>query len=241
MIFQDVTKYLKVMEGELMKYAVFDWDNTVREGYTLFSWIDYLIEKEIVSEGLGQKEHDLGKRYKKQEITHDEYADIACRYYAQELAGINIRIIENNLPEYLKNDERNLFPFVNDLFRYLKMQDIKPIVISGAPQRIIDSYKNSLNLYEIYAVKEQEEGEFYTGELEYNYGHDKQRIIDSLIKQYGRPIFGFGDSSSDIPLLQEARHGVCVCDNSPKIRIDNMITIKNNESGNAVVSRLAQF
>ena len=27
-----------------MDYALLDWDNTLRQGYTLFSWIDYLIE-----------------------------------------------------------------------------------------------------------------------------------------------------------------------------------------------------
>ena len=27
-----------------MDYALLDWDNTLRKGYTLFTWMDYLID-----------------------------------------------------------------------------------------------------------------------------------------------------------------------------------------------------
>ena len=32
------------------QYAVFDWDNTVRDGFTLFDWIDYLVNRGVLTE-----------------------------------------------------------------------------------------------------------------------------------------------------------------------------------------------
>lgn len=31
------------------KYALFDWDNTIRRGYTLYSWVEYLHQCNITS------------------------------------------------------------------------------------------------------------------------------------------------------------------------------------------------
>lgn len=221
-----------------MKYAVFDWDNTVRDGYTLFSWINYLCKNKLLPDRLNLKEKSLGRRYTEQEITHDEYADIAWRYYAEELSGLNVNVFDDKIGEYMVLDGQKILPFSGELFVFLHRRDIRPIVVSGAPERIIESYRNRFHLYEIYAVKEETENGCFTGNVEYNHGHEKQRIMEQLIDKYGQPEYGFGDSSSDIPLLKGAKHGVCVYDEQPAIHVDGMIRIRKRESGRAVVMKL---
>ena len=41
------------------KYALFDWDNTIRRGYTLYSWVEYLHQCNITSIYLQKKLREL--------------------------------------------------------------------------------------------------------------------------------------------------------------------------------------
>lgn len=52
------------------KYALFDWDNTIRRGYTLYSWVEYLHQCNITSIYLQKKLEILKQQYIKSEITH---------------------------------------------------------------------------------------------------------------------------------------------------------------------------
>lgn len=225
-------------ENGYMKYAVFDWDNTVRNGYTLFSWIAYLCDKGILPSKLMEKEYNLGQRYIEGVISHDEYADIACQYYANALSGLNIEILDQCMDEYMQFDVKAIFPFTEQIFSYLKQYNIKPIVISGAPERVIKTYKNRFNLFEVYAVKEQVNRTAFTGQIEYNYGHGKHMIMSELVHKYGSPIFGFGDSSSDVALLKAAKYRICVYDKVPSINLNGMIFIRRNESGESALKKI---
>ena len=75
------------------KYALFDWDNTIRRGYTLYSWVEYLHQCNITSIHLQKKLEILKQQYIKSEITHDQYANKACAEYAKDLAGKKVNEI----------------------------------------------------------------------------------------------------------------------------------------------------
>lgn len=59
------------------RYAVFDWDNTVRRGFTIFPWIDHLFEKGVFDDASHRSIQSLNERYRMGTITHDEYAGLA--------------------------------------------------------------------------------------------------------------------------------------------------------------------
>ena len=57
-----------------MDYALLDWDNTLRQGYTLFSWIDYLIEVGTVGSVVREEIDYYIEEYLKDKISHDQIA-----------------------------------------------------------------------------------------------------------------------------------------------------------------------
>ena len=100
------------------KYALFDWDNTIRKGYTLYSWVEYLHQCNITSIHLQKKLEILKQQYIKSEITHDQYANKACAEYAKDLAGKKVDEIRQLMDAYIKRDRKSLFPEIKKRYRY---------------------------------------------------------------------------------------------------------------------------
>lgn len=194
-----------------MDYAVFDWDYTVREYYTLFKWIDYLCEQHVISQQIQLTLTAMQNRYDLGEITHDEYAVLSDAEYTKAIKGLSQKKLRDYLTDYQKIDERYFFPFTYDLFEMMADYDIAPIVISGAPLTILQQYKDRFHLHSIYAFEAETTNGYYTGKVKRNCGFNKEIIVQALIEKYdGPPLLGFGDSASDLPLLKAARHAVCI-------------------------------
>lgn len=204
-----------------MKYAVFDWDNTIRNGYTLFSWIDYLYSIGILSLSVKEKIESIQNEYNAGIITHDQYAKKACLMYAAAMKGFSQAEYGQILEEYLKLDEKNCFPFAQRLFRNLSKNNIKIIIISGAPEYIIDHYRGKFSIHEIYAFCEEFANGICTGKVAHNYGFDKHAIIHELKDKYHEyPVLGVGDAPSDLPLFRYSNKALCVVNNSQVKRIE---------------------
>lgn len=189
------------------KYALFDWDNTVRKGYTLYSWVDYLCEHRVLNLNVQADLNKMGREYKAGLITHDEYAQRACELYSHALKGISSKKIDALTDDYLKIDEQYMYNSIKKIFDLLNKKEFDIIVISGAPTIIIEKYKKRFHFKQICAFKEKIMEDQFTGEVQYNYGFDKEELVLELIDQYGTyPYMAFGDSESDIPLLKYAHY-----------------------------------
>lgn len=119
------------------------------------------------------------------------------------------------IEKYMKFDNKEKFPFAMGIFSCLKKYDIKPIIISGAPGYIVEQYTERFHLYEIFAFSEAFADGYCTGKVAYNYGMNKKDTMELLCSKYGgKPVIGFGDSSSDIPLFDYAIHAFCIVSDS---------------------------
>lgn len=197
-----------------MKYAVFDWDNTLRKGFTLFAWMDFLYSEKVLDVRVRRRMSKVQKRYADREISHDEYAKLACELYSEEMKGITESIIRKLIGKYMKFDKKDIFPFADGIFEALQEYDVKPIIISGAPSYIVEQYTERFRLHEIYAFSEEFANGFCNGRVAYNYGMNKKDTVELLCSKYGeKPIIGFGDSSSDIPLFDYAGYAFCIVSN----------------------------
>ena len=129
---------------------------------------------------------------------------------------------------YIKRDRKSLFPEICKLLKELSKRDIDIIVISGAPFRILEQYKQEFNLKKIYAFQEEIAKGKFTGKVASNYGFDKSKKVQELIEQYGtNPYLAFGDSQSDIPLLDNSDYPICVGD---RVKKDGYINVDFKES-----------
>lgn len=194
-----------------MKYAVLDWDNTVRNGYTIFGFVEFLIKESVLPISVKQNIDEWDRKYRAGTITHDQYAEYACRDFANSLLGYSVSCIDELAQKYIDCDRFHLFPFAKTIFDFLHKHEIAPIIISGAPLCVLDKYKKELHIHDIFAFDLDTCRGEYTGLVGSNYGYNKEKIIAELVVKYGAlPFMGFGDSSSDEPLILTARHGFLI-------------------------------
>ena len=220
-----------------MKYAVIDWDNTIRNNYTLFFWMDFLFDQKVISrKSIAQKMDSLHMEYNSGSITHDDYAKYACEVYTKAMIGISKEYYDSLIRQFIEIDEENIFSLSKSIFQFLQENHISPIIISGAPQSILEQYAEKFHIYKIFAFSEQFINGICNGKVEYNYGLNKRETIEQLIKCYGeKPYLGFGDSSSDIPIFELSEYAFCIANKdsaygkfgSKPVYVHSSITEKN--------------
>ena len=189
------------------RYALLDWDYTLRKGYTLTAWIEYLCTRNVFSASLPAAIASMQAQYDAGMISHDEYAMAACREYAAALQGME----EEQLPGFCREQGALIYSFTEPLFQLLHRESIDAIVVSGAPGLILKQYQETFHIRKILAFEPEIRNGQYTGAASANYGFHKENAVQLTAKLYGTtPFLALGDSSSDIPLLMAARHAVCI-------------------------------
>lgn len=231
--------------NEVMEYAVFDWDNTIRKGFTLFSWMDFLYEEKFLDTKVRGCISCVQNQYTKKQINHDEYAKKSCETYSSAMKGVSEDIRNRLVKKYIQYDQQSLMPFSQSLFEYMNRYDIKPIIISGAPQYILEEYKNMFGLGDIFAFSEEYNKGLCTGKVAYNYGVDKRKTVKKLNKVFGmRPLIGFGDSYSDIPLFEMSEYAFCIVKTSNENNMPygkDVTYINDDTNGNQIQTLLQQI
>ena len=194
-----------------MKYALLDWDKTLRKNYTLFCWIDYLVESNIIEKKYVDNIKKLIEKYKQNKITHDQLAKLSGIEYAQSIKNIKEDYLKYVSKTFLDIDIKNIYPFVQKLFEIMFDNNIHPIIVSGAPYIVISNYYKIYNITESYEFKCEVLLGKFTGNVVYNYGYNKKDIITKISKKFNNsPLIAIGDSESDFPMLDIAQHGIIV-------------------------------
>lgn len=191
-----------------MRYALLDWDNTLRKNYTLFCWIDYLAGHQIISSDKYKKINDILKKYENKTITHEQLAKMACEEYARAIQGIEEEYLFAVAKEFNELDKVNMYSFVPKLFDLLHRNCIKPIIVSGAPMVIISQYFNEYGIEEAYGFDCVVSNKKYVGSVKNNYGFNKLEVVKKIERKEGKiPYLAIGDSESDFPMLDCAHYG----------------------------------
>lgn len=224
-----------------MKYAVLDWDYTIRSGYTMFSLIDFLCKTSALPLSVQENVEQWTAKYRAKMITHDQYAEYACIEFAQGIRGYSTSFLSDSIQRYMPLDRASLFSFSEALFKFLHLNDIAPIIISGAPICVLENYKKEFHIMEIYGFDLDQKDGLFTGNVKSNYGFHKERILSEIISIYGEPPYmGFGDSSSDYPLLQQSTHGFYVCKSAYNAIPESFVKILPTMSESSLISILSK-
>lgn len=193
-----------------MKYALLDWDNTIRNGYTLFSLVDYFVENKIISPNVKIQVNSYFSAYRSGNMSHDSLAENACNVFAMSLCGSKEEIISKAIVKFVEKDKKQLFPFAPTIFDVLSQYNISPIIVSGAPTTVIKQYKG-FKIHTIYGFSMEINDGIYTGKVLNNYGCNKKAITSKIISQMKRPPeIAFGDSLSDYDMLTMSKKSVII-------------------------------
>lgn len=169
-----------------MDYALLDWDNTLRKGYTLFTWMDYLIDIGIVESVVRQEVDYYIEEYKKEKISHDQLAKNACDVFAKSIKGMKKSILERQIKDYMCEDSTKLYGFTQEIFDVLNEYKILPIIVSGAPSDILERYHMKFNIYKIYGFVAEVKNDIFSGKVSYNYGYNKSLKVEEICKKWGK-------------------------------------------------------
>lgn len=221
------------------KYVIFDWDNTVRNGYTLYSWVDFLCNNSIINPDFKYELNQIKEQYYQNHFTHDEYAKKACSLYAKSLMGLSFESVNNVVLDYMDYDRECLFKGIVPLFELFYDMNIDVIILSGAPSIILENYRTEFHLKSIFAFKEQVLHGVFTGDVECNHGFDKKSKVLELEKKYNSfPYMAFGDSESDVPMLECADHAFYI---TSTMSASKYKSINPNKISNGLINEIEQL
>lgn len=193
--------------GKAYMYALFDWDYTLRNGFTVFDFAGYLDRRGILAPGALATMNEYREEYKKGRMSHDDLAEKVPIAFAGGLEGAADEVVEKALDDYLVSfDHGVMHAFTRAVFDYCRRRGIEAVVVSGAPGLVVRRYRDSLGIASINAFDCEVVDGAYTGRVAVNNGFNKVETVRRIVEEHGRrPIFAMGDSSSDAPLLEAAR------------------------------------
>ena len=211
--------------------SVFDWDNTVHKGYTIYEWIKHLLKAGYDVQKLIFIFDAYKDLYTKRRISHDEFAMKFNESYCVFFKDWSEAELFNELGEFIKSDKEKLFPFAIDAFKYFKAYNIPIIIVTGAPSMIVEKYKEILDIDVILGFECEIADGKLTGCVESNFGLDKSKTMKIIKAIYSGRTIGFGDSESDLPIINNGDIGIIV-DNenlNKKIKNDSILNIRSDE------------
>lgn len=187
--------------------ALLDWDETLRRGITLFTWVEFLVKWNVFS----PKQQALIESTRAQRVagrlTYEQFAKQVSALYAVGLKGQMSRDINALGHRFVELDTHQVFPFVSSLLAVLKNCGITACVISGCPAVLLEHYTTKLQIESFHGLEIQEDKHGrYTGQIRNNPAlvECKNSIATRLQTQYIVAL-AMGNTTSDIPLLRRAR------------------------------------
>jgi phosphoserine phosphatase len=199
--------------------CVSDWDGTLRPGFIIVDWIDYLSKTLGLTKIHSSQIASIVSRYVKKGLSYNEFAANAVTIYAETLCGQSTNQVQQIADLFVQKDVKRLFPFAIELLRLIKHRGYSVFILSGAPLIPILSYAKLIPIDGVFAldVLRDERGVF-TDKPATNYAlaQNKRRAIEQLQSKGFHVTVAFGDTESDKPFLEVAKYPFFVLQ-SPKV------------------------
>lgn len=216
--------------------ALFDIDKTLVDGFIIFPFVDMLIDQGVLNKDVSAAIKADFRAHKNKKVSYQEFADNVVAHYCQGLEGKSQREVETVGRQFLAFVRPVMLcdfsqELVNEMNRHAKT-----IAISGAPVEVLRPLTEYLNIAETYGLEAEVSNGTYTGRVKTNMAvrTEKERQVSSLINSgcLVETSFAFGDSDSDVPILQAVGNPFAVNPNQAleKIATANGWEIVNSEN-----------
>jgi phosphoserine phosphatase len=198
------------------RIALLDWDNSLHAGYTFYEWLIFLASRNIVSEKLVE---DMKSDIDGFEAGWVEASTLGTRnqaHYAKEVAGLLVEQLLTLSHEFAEIDKTRMFPSAIDLLEWCGKEDILPVVVTGAPQEVVEIHLK--RLYQghrqavVIGLSLEVVGEQVGSHLHQNggIGSTKQWVVEEVLDAGARVVIGVGDSFIDSAMLLAAERPIVV-------------------------------
>jgi len=182
-------------------WALVDWDETIRPGFVMIDWVNYLASQGLVPSNMFTDMQEQKLTWERGRSTYPDfikaiisiYQDVEPRIGAQDLLALASVFVNQ---DRLFLTETSVGSTVFRLFRDLR---VNMHVISGAPLIILHEYQRHHQ-----CIKR------VTGISGGTMANDLSALKRNTVNIYSDnpALFGIGDSETDIPLFESAHHPI---------------------------------
>jgi HAD superfamily hydrolase (TIGR01490 family) len=188
------------------RYAFFDVDQTLYFGYSTSEFIVFLAEHGVITKTLIDQYQKMDEDYTAGYITYRDMGVRVLTLFGKSLKGKKEEDIAQWQKAFMESKER-LFPYVTELFSFLKAEGFSTYLISTAPQIIVEAIGKHIGTTKCFGSElEIKEGK-YTGEVLHllNF-EEKKHVVHRIMGHLSEKSLkvAFGDSTGDVEMLQSA-------------------------------------
>ena len=194
--------------------AFFDIDGTLTDGFTIFSFAEFLYQKgcfRLSCFDLMQEDKATYQGSERGEQDYHEFAVKLVEHYAQGLKDQQAEHIRSLSPSFLESALQNqIADYRIHGFATMLVKMLNPIAatiaISGSPEESLLSLVGYLGFQELNSTLIGMEQGRYTGQVDRNLaiGESKRQLVGTyLVDRVNlETSFAFGDSVQDVPILE---------------------------------------
>jgi len=186
----------------MTKYAFFDVDHTIYNGYLCTDFCEFLVEKGYAGADIRLANEELLDQYVAGVIDYREASARALQLFADAIKGRTDKEVAKFQEEFAET-KGEFFPWVEELMEILRASEFSVYLVSAAPTIAIEAIAQKLGVNHFYGTELVIDSGVYVGELATVLNFEqKHLLIQKLLDQMGRGFhLGFGDSMGDVDML----------------------------------------
>lgn len=195
------------------RIALVDWDGTIRKGFTLPDWVQFLRANSTCDDTACHAALELFDAFHEHRISHDELADLNAEAYHDLLCSVQDDIGQL-AAAFVRADARNLIPDALGFLHAMADRGYQVHIISGAPKEILTVHMQDVPVHALHTL-DVSTSPCDLPKVRHNPGVSSQkRDLTARVLDNGgiEHVIALGNSSSDIPML-DAAHMAVVVDN----------------------------
>lgn len=194
------------------KYAFFDVDYTIYNGYSTSDFYLFLVDHGICNTSIRTKDAELKKLYTSGKLDYTTASKRVVELQAKALQGLTVAEVRKLGGEFVKNSIK-LFPFVKDLFKLLEANEFQLHLVSGSAFPSVQAIGEWLGIDNYFASELEIKSQFYTGKVTQMLNNEKKKhVLSRITNNEDKNVltFGFGDSTGDVEMLSAVDHAFII-------------------------------
>lgn len=182
-------------------WALVDWDNTIRPGFVMIDWVECLAGHDLIPPALTVSMREHERAWQEGKERYQDFIQYVVSAYRRAESMVDPQLLRDLAGAFVSQDTSFLTDGTvgSTLLQLFQDFNIKVHVVSGAPLVILREYQRRHDcIKRVTGISSEKEV--------YNLFELKR---DAALMYASNPaLFGIGDSETDIPLFEGARHPI---------------------------------
>jgi HAD superfamily hydrolase (TIGR01490 family) len=214
----------------MKKYAFFDLDGTLYDGYTTSAFYLFLVKKKLAPDSVIGEHKEMLDQFHSGKIEYREVCERILNLAARVLKGQDEETVNGWIRMFFE-EEGKFCPWVESLLKTLKEKEFKFFLISGTMKPFADLVAVLLGIEKTFSSEFEIENGIYTGKVKSILHFEaKKKLVSQLVEDMkDSEKIGFGDSTGDVEMLSSMNVSFVY-----KPFEKNMIEISNEKGWNIV-------